>query len=88
MFFQPSYGKWSMGMEELTKADNGNYTCVVCNILGCIEHTLALHVQGKFFSYFSLKLFSVNFCEIKEDQKKCVKMIYVSLFVVSTPSKH
>ncbi|KAF9813791.1 hypothetical protein SFRURICE_007946 [Spodoptera frugiperda] len=48
MFFQPSYGKWSMGMEELTKADNGNYTCVVCNILGCIEHTLALHVQERY----------------------------------------
>nr|AQY56784.1 fibroblast growth factor receptor-like protein [Spodoptera frugiperda] len=50
MFFQPSYGKWSMGMEELTKADNGNYTCVVCNILGCIEHTLALHVQERLYA--------------------------------------
>lgn len=36
-----------MALDELTKADNGNYTCVVCNELGCIEHTVVLHVQGK-----------------------------------------
>ncbi|XP_049693500.1 fibroblast growth factor receptor homolog 1 isoform X2 [Helicoverpa armigera] len=48
VFFQPSYGKWSMALDELTKADNGNYTCVVCNILGCIEHTVVLHIQERY----------------------------------------
>ncbi|CAB3233746.1 unnamed protein product [Arctia plantaginis] len=47
-YFQPSYGKWSMALEELTKADNGNYTCVVCNELGCIEHTMVLLVQERY----------------------------------------
>lgn len=37
-----------MALDELTKADNGNYTCVVCNVLGCIEHTSVLHIQGMF----------------------------------------
>lgn len=46
-YFQPSYGKWSMALDELTKADNGNYTCKVCNELACINHTVVLHVQGK-----------------------------------------
>lgn len=49
-YFQPSYGKWSMTLDELTKADNGNYTCVVCNELDCIEHTVDLHIQGKALS--------------------------------------
>ncbi|KAJ8709066.1 hypothetical protein PYW07_008892 [Mythimna separata] len=50
VFFQPSYGKWSMALDELTKADNGNYTCVVCNILGCIEHTSVLHIQERLYA--------------------------------------
>ncbi|XP_045779071.1 fibroblast growth factor receptor homolog 1-like isoform X2 [Maniola jurtina] len=47
-FFKPSYGKWSMAIDELTKADNGNYTCKVCNELGCIEHTYTLHIQERY----------------------------------------
>ncbi|XP_075984549.1 heartless isoform X2 [Anticarsia gemmatalis] len=47
-YFQPSYGKWSMALDELTKADNGNYTCVVCNQLGCINHTVVLHIQERY----------------------------------------
>ncbi|XP_026736083.1 fibroblast growth factor receptor homolog 1-like [Trichoplusia ni] len=50
VFFQPSYGKWSMALDELTKADNGNYTCVVCNQLGCIEHTVVLHIQERLYA--------------------------------------
>lgn len=37
-----------MALEELTKTDNGKYTCVVCNELGCINHTIEMTVQGKF----------------------------------------
>ncbi|KPJ10719.1 Fibroblast growth factor receptor-like 1 [Papilio machaon] len=47
-YFQPSYGKWSMTLDELTKADNGNYTCLVCNELGCINHTVILHIQERY----------------------------------------
>lgn len=47
-YFQPSYAKWAINLDELTKADNGNYTCVVCNELGCIEHTVVLHIQERY----------------------------------------
>lgn len=49
-YFQPSYGKWSMALDELTKADNGNYTCVICNQLGCINHTVVLHIQERLYA--------------------------------------
>ncbi|CAK1593714.1 unnamed protein product [Parnassius mnemosyne] len=49
-YFQPSYGKWSMTLDELTKADNGNYTCLVCNELGCINHTVILHIQERLYA--------------------------------------
>ncbi|CAG9567879.1 unnamed protein product [Danaus chrysippus] len=47
-YFKPSYGKWSMALDELTKADNGNYTCKVCNELGCIQHKYTLHIQERY----------------------------------------
>ncbi|XP_045504360.1 fibroblast growth factor receptor homolog 1 isoform X2 [Colias croceus] len=47
-YFKPSYGKWSMSLDELTKADNGNYTCKVCNELGCVQHTYSLHIQERY----------------------------------------
>ncbi|KAL4717263.1 hypothetical protein ACJJTC_017150 [Scirpophaga incertulas] len=47
-YFQPSYGKWSIALDELTKTDNGNYTCIVCNELACINHTVALHIQERY----------------------------------------
>ncbi|XP_050674066.1 fibroblast growth factor receptor homolog 1-like isoform X2 [Leptidea sinapis] len=47
-YFKPSYGKWSMALDELTKADNGNYTCKVCNDLGCVQHTYILHIQERY----------------------------------------
>ncbi|CAH2985684.1 unnamed protein product [Chilo suppressalis] len=49
-YFQPSYGKWSIGLDELTKTDNGNYTCIVCNELGCINHTFVLNVQERLYA--------------------------------------
>ncbi|KOB74358.1 Fibroblast growth factor receptor [Operophtera brumata] len=59
-YFQPSYGKWSMTLDELTKADNGNYTCVVCNELGCIEHTVVLLVQERLYAKPVLTKGAVN----------------------------
>ncbi|XP_038207329.1 fibroblast growth factor receptor homolog 1-like isoform X2 [Zerene cesonia] len=47
-YFKPSYGKWSMSLDELTKADNGNYTCKVCNELGCVQHNYSLHIQERY----------------------------------------
>ncbi|KAL0819285.1 hypothetical protein ABMA28_008523 [Loxostege sticticalis] len=47
-FGQPTYGKWSMVLDELTKTDIGNYTCIVCNELGCINHTTELGVQERY----------------------------------------
>ncbi|XP_049886015.1 fibroblast growth factor receptor homolog 1-like isoform X2 [Pectinophora gossypiella] len=47
-YFPPSYGKWAISLEELTKADNGNYTCLVCNELGCINHTVHLLIQERY----------------------------------------
>lgn len=54
-YFKPSYGKWSMSLDELTKADNGNYTCKVCNELGCIQHTYTLQIQGKIHSRIRIR---------------------------------
>ncbi|CAH2095160.1 unnamed protein product [Euphydryas editha] len=47
-YFQPSYGKWYIALDELTTADDGNYTCKVCNELGCIQHTYTLNVQERY----------------------------------------
>ncbi|XP_028157928.1 fibroblast growth factor receptor homolog 1-like isoform X1 [Ostrinia furnacalis] len=49
-FGQPTYGKWAMVLDELTKTDNGNYTCIVCNELGCINHTTELGVQERLYA--------------------------------------
>lgn len=59
-YFQPSYAKWAINLDELTKADNGNYTCVVCNELGCIEHTVVLHIQERLYAKPVLTQGAVN----------------------------
>ncbi|XP_073959715.1 fibroblast growth factor receptor homolog 1-like [Choristoneura fumiferana] len=47
-YLKPTYGKWFVELEELSMTDNGNYTCKVCNELGCIQHTTNLHVQERY----------------------------------------
>ncbi|XP_063535886.1 fibroblast growth factor receptor homolog 1-like isoform X1 [Cydia strobilella] len=47
-YFRPKFGKWWMSLEELSKTDNGNYTCLICNELGCISHTVNLQVQERY----------------------------------------
>ncbi|XP_047537588.1 fibroblast growth factor receptor homolog 1-like isoform X1 [Vanessa atalanta] len=59
-YFKPSYGKWSMALDELTKADNGNYTCKVCSELGCIQHTYTLHIQERLYAKPVLTQAAVN----------------------------
>ena len=39
--------KWTLTVEDLVVKDGGNYTCVVCNYLGCINHTFKVDVIGK-----------------------------------------
>lgn len=41
------YHIWSMILEDLVLTDAGNYTCRVCNSLGCIHFTYTLDVIGK-----------------------------------------
>lgn len=38
---------WSFYLEDLVSADSGNYTCVVCNELACVNFTYVLGVVGK-----------------------------------------
>ena len=42
----------SITMEDLTVEDTGNYTCIVCNELGCIQHTYFLEVTSKCLMFF------------------------------------
>lgn len=44
------YNKMGITLEDLVPADNGNYTCNVCNIYGCINFTTRLEVNGKNFN--------------------------------------
>ncbi|CAH2095159.1 unnamed protein product [Euphydryas editha] len=59
-YFQPSYGKWYIALDELTTADDGNYTCKVCNELGCIQHTYTLNVQERLYAKPVLTQAAVN----------------------------
>ncbi|XP_055716088.1 fibroblast growth factor receptor homolog 1-like isoform X3 [Phlebotomus papatasi] len=40
-----NYGKRALTLEDLVLEDAGNYTCHVCNILGCVNHTTDLHIK-------------------------------------------
>ncbi|CAB3373127.1 Hypothetical predicted protein [Cloeon dipterum] len=42
------YGQWTMKLQDLITADSGNYTCVLCNQLGCINYTFRLDVVERF----------------------------------------
>ncbi|XP_055901915.1 fibroblast growth factor receptor homolog 1-like isoform X2 [Eupeodes corollae] len=41
------YKKWGIQMEDSIPEDSGNYTCLVCNVHGCIEHTTKLFIQDR-----------------------------------------
>lgn len=44
---QVNLRKWAIVLEELVTKDSGHYTCRICNIHGCIEHTTRLDVIGE-----------------------------------------
>ncbi|XP_032663228.1 fibroblast growth factor receptor homolog 1-like isoform X2 [Odontomachus brunneus] len=40
--------KWTLRLEDLVPKDSGNYTCIVCNHLGCINHTFKVDILERF----------------------------------------
>uniref|UniRef100_A0A7G3AQA9 receptor protein-tyrosine kinase n=1 Tax=Lutzomyia longipalpis TaxID=7200 RepID=A0A7G3AQA9_LUTLO len=46
-FGHVNYGKRAITLEDLVLEDAGNYTCHVCNDLGCVNHTTELIVQDR-----------------------------------------
>lgn len=50
--------RYQILLEDLVTSDSGNYTCVVCNIKGCINFTYKLEIIGK-ASHF-------KHCHVKE----------------------
>ncbi|XP_043682535.1 fibroblast growth factor receptor homolog 1-like isoform X1 [Vespula pensylvanica] len=36
--------KWTLRLEDLVPDDSGNYTCIVCNHLGCISYTFKVDI--------------------------------------------
>ncbi|XP_065208073.1 fibroblast growth factor receptor-like 1 [Planococcus citri] len=44
--FKYDSDKWSIEKENSTSYDSGKYTCIVCNKIGCANHTFDVHVIG------------------------------------------
>lgn len=40
--------KWTLKLEDVVLTDKGNYTCIVCNYLSCVHHTIKVDVIGEF----------------------------------------
>ncbi|KAG5328019.1 FGFR1 factor, partial [Acromyrmex charruanus] len=40
--------KWTLRLEDLVTKDSGNYTCIVCNYLGCINYTFKVDIIERF----------------------------------------
>ncbi|XP_011874202.1 PREDICTED: fibroblast growth factor receptor homolog 1-like isoform X2 [Vollenhovia emeryi] len=40
--------KWTLRLEDLVTKDNGNYTCIVCNYLGCINYTFIVDIIERY----------------------------------------
>jgi len=43
--------KWTLRLEDLVTKDSGNYTCIVCNYLGCINYTFKVDIIGEYRWY-------------------------------------
>lgn len=41
------YFKSAIVLEDLIPKDSGKYTCIVCNLYGCITHATELRVKGE-----------------------------------------
>lgn len=64
LVFQLREHVWTIIMESVVPSDKGNYTCVVENQYGSINHTYQLDVVGecRFLKVPSLMFFTNNLC--------------------------
>ncbi|XP_018565011.1 fibroblast growth factor receptor homolog 1-like isoform X2 [Anoplophora glabripennis] len=44
------FNHWSLTLEDSVTNDKGNYTCVVCNVVGCINFTFIVDVVERYHS--------------------------------------
>ena len=44
------YDQWSLKLEDLSAHDAGNYTCIVCNSVSCINFIFEVDVIGMLLS--------------------------------------
>ncbi|XP_026675993.1 uncharacterized protein LOC103524924 [Diaphorina citri] len=42
------YNRWSIRLEDLITEDSGNYMCLVCNSLGCIDFTFKVDIRERY----------------------------------------
>ena len=42
------FNKWTLRKDDTVIGDKGNYTCKICNPIGCIEHTINVDIIGEF----------------------------------------
>lgn len=54
--------KWTLRLEDLVPDDSGNYTCIVCNHLGCISYTFKVDIIGenKFYATIPIVFHTLN----------------------------
>jgi hypothetical protein len=45
------YNQWTMSLQDLVTADSGNYTCVLCNQIDCINYTFRVDIIGEYYSH-------------------------------------
>ena len=50
------YGRWSLILEDLVVSDSGNYSCIVCNLCGCINFTSKVDIIGMFIYFMLLSI--------------------------------
>jgi len=44
------HDQWSLKLEDMSAHDTGNYTCIVCNLVACINFVFEVDVIGMFLS--------------------------------------
>lgn len=52
--------RWFMQIDDVEQADAGSYTCLACNLLGCISHSTKLEIQERFSRTLDLKSFPAS----------------------------
>jgi len=53
------YGRWSLILEDLVVSDSGNYSCIVCNLCGCINFTFKVDIIGMFIYFMLLSILTL-----------------------------